>query len=165
MNHSAATIEKYAVSRRLPSVATVCTRRTPSNRPPIRSIARRDAVLRASVFNVTRSDRHVSNACVSRSSLASVLIAVRWADAAYQVLPISTTDGGFSSVGTPPVPMPGGHGAGSWNTSRSRNRVQPTRVSSDSRRTANGMARPPAACSSAASTYVRVSSGPSGTHV
>ena len=151
-NHSAATIEKYAVSRRPPSVATVWTRRTPSNRPPIRSIARRDAALRASVFSVTRSDRHVSNACVSRSSLVSVLIAVRCADAAYQVLPISATDGGFSSLGSPPVPMPGGQGAGSWNTSRSRNRVLPTIASSERRRTANGTARPPAACSSAAST-------------
>ena len=63
--------------------------------------------------------------------MVSVLIAVRCADAAYQVLPISATDGGFSSLGAPPVPMPGGHGAGFWNTSRSRNRVLPTSASSD----------------------------------
>ena len=41
--------------------------------------------------------------------MVSVLTAVRWADAPYQVLPISATDGGRSSLGSLPNATPGGH--------------------------------------------------------
>ena len=66
----------------------------------------------ASVFSVTRSVPQTSNAWVSSSSLHSALMPVRWADAAYQVLPISATDGGWSSEGAGPRPTPGGQGGG-----------------------------------------------------
>jgi hypothetical protein len=65
----------------------------------MRSIARRERVLRESVFNVTRSTPQVSKAWLSISSLASVLQLVRWADDASQVLPISATVGVASSRG------------------------------------------------------------------
>jgi len=78
------------------------------------------ALLGASVWNVTRNTGQASNAWVSCSSLAWVLIPVRSADAVYQVLPMSSTDGGRSSDGSGPWPTPGGYGGGQLNTSISR---------------------------------------------
>jgi hypothetical protein len=86
-------------------------------------------------LKVTRSTRQASKAWVSCSSLTSVLIPVRCAEAAYQVLPISTTDGGRSSAGSGPCATPGGHGGGQTKTSKSQNRVLPTIRSSESLRT------------------------------
>ena len=59
----------------------------------MRSIARRLRSLRASVQSATRHTCHTSKAWVSISSFASVLIGVRWASAASQVPPISTSSG------------------------------------------------------------------------
>ena len=75
----------------------------------MRSIARRERVLRESVFNVTRSTPQVSKAWLSISSLASVLQLVRWADDASQVLPISATVGVASGRG---AERPGGQADG-----------------------------------------------------
>ncbi len=109
---------------------------------PSRSIAPREAALRASVFSVTRRTPQTSKACVSISSLQAALTPVRWAEAAYQVLPISATEGGRSAEGSGPALTPGGHGDGQPKTSRSRNRVEPTTRWPARRRTANGTARP-----------------------
>jgi hypothetical protein len=75
----------------------------------MRSIARRERPLRASVFNVTRSTPQISKAWPSISSLASVLQPVRWTDGASQVLPISATVGVASGRG---VERPGGQADG-----------------------------------------------------
>jgi hypothetical protein len=91
--HSLSTIENAAVSRRAPSKATRAARRIPSNWAPSRRIALRERMFRASVMRLTRCTRHPSKACVSISSLASVLMAVRCAAGASQVAPISTTSG------------------------------------------------------------------------
>ena len=77
---------------------------------------------------------------------------VRWADAACQVLPISATEGGWSSEGAGPRPTPGGQGGGQPNTSRSSILVQPTTWPSGRRRTAQGSVRPRAWSASAAAT-------------
>jgi hypothetical protein len=115
-------------------------------------MARRDAALRASVFSATRSVPHTSNARVRSRSLQAGLTPVRWQDAAYQVLPISATDGGASSAGSGPRPTPGGQAGGHAKTSRSRNLVQPTIRSSARLRTASGTPRPPAWSARAAAT-------------
>src|SRR3954464_11542908 len=65
----------------------------PSNVAPMRSMAARLRVLRASVQIDTRWTCHSSNAWPSRSSLASVLMGVRWADAANHVPPLDRLDG------------------------------------------------------------------------
>jgi hypothetical protein len=75
----------------------------------MRSIARRERVLRESVFNVTRSTPQSSKAWLSISSLASGLQPVRWADGASQVLPISATVGVPSGCD---VVRPGGQAGG-----------------------------------------------------
>jgi hypothetical protein len=75
----------------------------------MRSIARRERALRASVFSVTRSTPQVSKAWPSMSSLDSGLQPVRWTAGASQVLPISTTVGIASGRG---VARPGGHAGG-----------------------------------------------------
>ena len=97
----------------------------PSNWPPIRSIAARLLALRASVFSVTRSDRHSSKACRSRSSLQAVFTCVRCAHDAYQVAPISATVGGCSSDGSGPGARPGGHGDGQAKTSKVKEARRP----------------------------------------
>jgi len=68
-------------------------RRTPSKRPPIRSIARRERSLRSSVLRSSRRTPHTSKAWVIMSNFASVLAGVRWAVAARNVPPISAASG------------------------------------------------------------------------
>ena len=68
-------------------------RMIPSSWPPMRSIAAQERVLRTSVCKATRCTSHVSNAWVIIRSFASVLTAVRWAEPASQVKPMSTTSG------------------------------------------------------------------------
>ena len=59
----------------------------------MRSMAAQDRLLRTSVCSATRCTSHTSKAWVIISSLASVLIGVRWADPASQVKPMSRTSG------------------------------------------------------------------------
>ncbi len=103
----------------------------------------------ASVQIATRRAAHTSNACVSSSSFASVLIAERCASAASHVPPTSTSSGSC---------RPSGH-AGDMN------RVQPTITPSATRRWTKGAHRCFAASASSPSTYRRACSSPSGTPV
>ena len=74
--HSSGRIEKYALSPRVPSGASRWLRRTPSGTAPRRRIAAIERALRASARNATRAQPHVSNACVSISSLQAGLFVV-----------------------------------------------------------------------------------------
>jgi hypothetical protein len=80
--HSSRTIEYTAVCRAcgagVPYLAR-WLRSTPSNTPPMRSMAARLRALAASVQIATRHTPSSSNAYPRRSSFASVLTAVRWA--------------------------------------------------------------------------------------
>ena len=91
--HSAATMEKRADVRTVSSAPGRSARMMPSSWPPIRSMAAYDRSLRTSVCSATRWTFHTSKAWVIMSSFASVLTAVRWAEPASQVKPMSTTSG------------------------------------------------------------------------
>ena len=104
-------------------------RRPPSKRAPMRRWRSRLRSLRASVARATRTTSQRSKAWVSSSSLASVLIGVRWASAASHVPPISTSSGSSRPR----------------HRRSSMNRVQPTIRPSAMRRWANGTAVPASA--------------------
>jgi hypothetical protein len=77
----------------VPSVASRCAGKMPSNCAPIRSMARRERSLRASVCRHTDCACQVPNACLSMSSFISVFAAVPTAAALSQVYPISQVSG------------------------------------------------------------------------
>ena len=73
-------IAELRVGPSSPSTWAACQlRSTPSKRPPIRSIARRERSLRSSVLRSSRRTSQTSKAWVIMSNLASVLAAVRCA--------------------------------------------------------------------------------------
>ena len=82
--HSA-TIENRFVFLGVKSAAILCARSTPSNFAPIRKIAFAERSFRSSVHRCTLHIFHVSNACVSISSFASLFAAVRIAEAVSHV--------------------------------------------------------------------------------
>ena len=86
-------MEKRADVRTVSSVPGMSARKSPSSRPPIRSMALRDRVLRSSVWKPTRCTCQTSKAWPSMRSLASVFTGDRCADAANHVYPMSTTSG------------------------------------------------------------------------
>ena len=86
-------MEKRADVRTVSSEPGRSARMMPSSRPPIRSMAAHDRLLRTSVCSPTRCTPQTSKACVSISSFASVFTGVRWAEPASQVNPMSTTSG------------------------------------------------------------------------
>src|SRR6185437_3301633 len=83
--HSLATIENRFVFRGVKSAAILCARSVPSSFAPVRRIAFAERSFRSSVQKCTLHIFHVSNACVSISSLASVFAAVRIAEAVSHV--------------------------------------------------------------------------------
>src|SRR3954454_11288183 len=115
--HSVSRIEKTTVSRREPSGRRRWLRSTASCLAPSRAIAVRDWWLCQCVRNSTARQPSTSKACVSSSSLLSALTAVRWADAAVQVAPISSRGTSASAL---------------------QYVVSPTTVPSATRRTTNG---------------------------
>src|SRR5690606_34617231 len=119
--HSLSMIENTTVSRRLPSARRWWLRRTPSCLAPSRAIAWREAWLNQWVRNSTAMQSSVSKACPSSRALHSVLSAVRWTEAAYHVVPISSRR---------------------CRGSMFMYRVDPTMRSSRRRRTTKGRARP-----------------------
>ena len=86
-------MEKRAEVRTVSSDPGRSARKMPSSRPPMRSMAAHERLLRTSVCSATRWTSQTSKACVIMSSLASVLTWVRWAGPASQVKPMSTTSG------------------------------------------------------------------------
>ena len=82
-------IENIAESRSPPSSPGAQDgdqfRSTPSKRAPVRSMAARERLLRASVFKSRRATPQFSNAYRNNKYLASVFSPVPWADAASQV--------------------------------------------------------------------------------
>jgi len=127
----------------------------PSNWAPIRSIARRERSLRASVCRHTDSTSQTSKAWPSMSRFISVFAAVRIAERASHVYPISQTSG----AGNLCLGWPGGHG----HHTRSQNLVEPITAPSAIRMTANGAAVPASRWASAASMYSAAAASPCGT--
>src|SRR4030095_14502553 len=83
--HSVSRMEKFTVSRSVPSRWRTWLRVMPSSFAPSRAIAARDARLNQLVCTPTDAQRIVSKAYPSNRSLASVFSPVRCTLAAYQV--------------------------------------------------------------------------------